>query len=429
MKNILKKLYQRIIPPRHQQILYNQIIDEQQPGTILRDFGVLLNFVREHAPLKVTSTNRLLPMKMLPQLNAAMTHPIKLDFKRPQHKSYPNILGLYLLLRATGLGVIEGSEAKQRLVIDEEILLSWNSLNPTEQYFMLLETALLRAEPEIIGDEYGGRFFDSPLYKWADFFQKTSEDGIEIAGDKEKEDKLKRFPGLYDLTLMRMFGFITIQDDEPEPGKGWRILSIQKTPFGKAILQELTGLVLSLRDEFWTDYGARKDASFGELQPKFQPFFPEWQHNLVIPEHEIQEGTFIFKVTVWKNVWRRVAIPGRMSLDRLSEIILDAFKFFDKEHLYRFIYTNRFGLEKHIDHPLLHEGLMADDPSPLTNSVTVQEVPIRPGESMIFFFDFGDRWGFEVLLEEIDPVTPTLNKPKILEKHGKSPEQYQYYEY
>ena len=54
MKNILKKLHQRIIPPKHQQILYNQIIDERQPGTILRDFGVLLNFVREHAPLKVT---------------------------------------------------------------------------------------------------------------------------------------------------------------------------------------------------------------------------------------------------------------------------------------------------------------------------------------------------------------------------------------
>jgi hypothetical protein len=62
MKNILKNLRQRIVPPRHQQILYNQIIDEQQPGTILQDFGVLLEFVREHAPLNVTCTNHLLPI-------------------------------------------------------------------------------------------------------------------------------------------------------------------------------------------------------------------------------------------------------------------------------------------------------------------------------------------------------------------------------
>jgi hypothetical protein len=72
--------------------------------------------------------------------------------------------------------------------------------------------------------------------------------------------------------------------------------------------------------------------------------------------------------------------------------------------------------------------IIANDPSPLTDKVTVQEVPLRPGRSMIFFFDFGDCWEFEVLLEKIDPVDPTLNEPKILEQHGESPEQYEYYE-
>jgi hypothetical protein len=423
----LKNLQQRIIPPRHQQILYNQIIDEQQPGTILRDFGVLLDFVREHAPLNVTSMNHLILMKLLPQLNAVMSHPIKLDLKRPQHKSYPNILGLYLLLRTTGLASVEGSGAKQRLVIDEEILSSWNSLNPTERYFMLLETALLRAEPAIIGD-YGGGIFNNPLYKWADFLKGIPQEGLDIAGDPHTEDAIISFPGLYNLTLMQMFEVVTIRDDEPLLGKGWRIIRIHKTPLGDAVFQELADSILSLQDDFWAIDERRKEAAFGELQPIFQPFFPEWQHNLVIPEHEIQEGTYIFKVTVWKNVWRRIAIPGRMVLDRLSDVILDAFEFDDRYHLYRFIYTNRFGLEKHIDHPELHEGIRSDYPIPFTDKITVQEVPLRPGKSMIFFFDFGDQWEFEVLLEKIDPDDPTFNMPKILEKHGKAPEQYGYYE-
>ncbi len=45
---------------------------------------------------------------------------------------------------------------------------------------------------------------------------------------------------------------------------------------------------------------------------------------------------------------------------------------------------------------------------------------------MIFFwfFDFGDNWEFNVLLERIDPVDLNLKKPKVLEKKGEAPEQY-----
>ena len=137
----------------HHKVLYNHFITADQPGTILRDFDTLLHIVHDAQPLKVTSSNSLIPMKMLPDINARMVNPIRLDLKRPQHKSFPNILGLFLLLRATGLTFLEGSGTKSRLVGDEDVLQSWNSLNPTERYFMLLETALLRTEPTIIGEE------------------------------------------------------------------------------------------------------------------------------------------------------------------------------------------------------------------------------------------------------------------------------------
>ena len=422
----MKILTKDKIPPRRQQILYNQIIDEVQPGTILRDFECFLSFVQKNAPLTVTSTNSLLPMKLLPQLNASMSNPIQMDFKRPQHKSFPNIMGLYLLFRSTGLAYIEGSGTKRCLLVDEEILRSWQTLNPTERYFCLLETVILKARLETIDKDKRGGGYDDQLYLWGDCLRRLQEKSVELADDKGEGDWLRMFPSWYNLALMRMFGLIEIQEAAPDPGKGWKILSVRSTELGGAIYQELSVDIPVHPPFIRYDEEPPKEFVHGELQPRFQPFFPEWQKNLEIPEFGIQEGIYIFKTTIWKGVWRRIAIPGEMLLDRLSDAILEAFEFWDPDHLYRFIYTDRFGCEKYIDHPLLHEGIPCDEHVPFTDETPVQQVPLRPGRSMIFFFDFGDCWEFELLLEEIAPPDPTLKKPKLLEKHGKSPEQYGY---
>ena len=151
------------------------------------------------------------------------------------------------------------------------------------------------------------------------------------------------------------------------------------------------------------------------MQAELQEFFPEWRQNLCLPEIEIQEGTYIFKVSLG-SVWRRIVIPGTMVLDRLSDVILNSFQF-DHDHLYSFIYKGRTGKEVHVNHPYVEDA-------PFTDEVTVQEVPLRIGTSMTFLFDFGDNWQFNVQLERIDPVDPKLKKPKVLEKKGTPPEQY-----
>jgi hypothetical protein len=158
----------------------------------------------------------------------------------------------------------------------------------------------------------------------------------------------------------------------------------------------------------------------GKLQPLFRPFFPEWQKNITIPELEVQEGTYLFKVSLG-NIWRRIAIPGNIELEFLSSAILRAFEF-DFDHLFEFRYKDRFGVERSIHHAYI------EDP-PFIDEVLVQEVLLQPGAAMTFVYDFGDNWQFNVLLERIDPVDATLERPKVLEKHGKAPEQYHYEEW
>jgi hypothetical protein len=146
-----------------------------------------------------------------------------------------------------------------------------------------------------------------------------------------------------------------------------------------------------------------------------QPYFPEWQNNLYVPEWAFRKGTHVFKVTLWEGLWRRIAIPADETLDELASTILDAVEF-DHDHLYTFTYQNRFGVTEHINHHYMDEG-------PWTSEVLVGDTPLKIGQAMTFVFDFGDWWEFEVTLERVDPdMAP--KKPVVLEAEGEPPDQY-----
>jgi hypothetical protein len=393
------------------QILHNQVIDEAGPGTVLDDFEVLLRFIGPEG-IVVGGKNDLLPMKVLPQLNAQLTHPIEIGLKRPQQKSYPHINSLYLLLRATGLAYLERTRISGVLRLDDAVLQSWRNLNPTERYFTILEAWLLRSRSEVLGERDG--WLDLPMLKWADFFRKVPARGLTIAGNKDQELLIGYSPGLYTVALLELFGFIAVQASKPEAGKGWRIAWVRRTSFGDAMLQLLSGLLLS--DEFFARYDSEPGVAFGELQTTVQPFFPEWRQNLTLLELAFQDGVYIFKVSLGSRVWRRIALSGRDDFEDLSSAILQAFDF-DNDHLYRFTYKNRFGVPVGINHPYM------DEP-PFTSEVQVGEIGIKPGTTMTYLFDFGDHWEFELALEGIEPVAPKFGSPRILETRGEAPKQY-----
>ncbi|MEW6382187.1 MAG: hypothetical protein AB1611_21690 [bacterium] len=62
--------------------------------------------------------------------------------------------------------------------------------------------------------------------------------------------------------------------------------------------------------------------------------------------------------------------------------------------------------------------------SPWADDVLIGEIGLKPNTTMTYLYDFGDNWQFEVKLERIDPPDPQIEKPVILEAHGKAPEQY-----
>lgn len=405
------KTFKSDLLPIHHKILRTQDVDEKSPGSILTDFETLLKFISPDG-IPVSGRLNLLPLKMLPDINAQMAHPLDIDLKRPQQKSYPHINGLFLLLRMTGLTILKCAGKKQILVRDNTIYDSWQSLNFTERYFTLLETWLIKGVPEVIGEPRGIYFH--PFIEWTDFFKRIKKNGLKIKGNKDLGGMISFSPGLYTIGLMELFGLISIQHSKPEKGKGWCIERVHRTLFGEALWALLSDYFKT--EDYFGMYQNGNSVDFGLLQKIIKPFFPEWRNNLISPKTAFQEGTYILKVSM-AGTWRRIAIPGSMFFDDLSTIILKAFDF-DSEHLYLFSYKNRYGLRKSINHPYM------EDSPPWTDEIRIGDLMLEPDTRMTFLYDLGDKWEFDVKIERIDPVDADIKTPIILETHGTPPEQY-----
>jgi hypothetical protein len=416
-------------------LLQTQTITETTPGTILQDFQTLLTFIGADG-LPVSSKLQHLPFKVLAELNAQLSTPIQIDLKRPQQKSYPNIHGLYLLLRATGIATVVAQGKKLQLRLDPQIHDDWQQLNPTEQYFSLLEAWFIRSHPEMLGEERSGPLMmgDRCLQGWSQFTKKSACSFAQYTD----QDRLGYLPGFHNLALMEMFGWLALATGKPAQGKGWRIKKVAALPWGKAIMVLINNAYLAVQ----YDWPAMTNPTlpFGDLQPTLQPYFPEWQQNLVVPSLPFRAGRHIFKVSLGK-VWRRIAITGEAPLASLSGLILDSVDF-DSDHLDQFTYKTPTGRTMEVCHPYMDGGDLT------TEDVQIGSLPLIEGSTMEYLFDFGDCWKFQVQLETVEEPAPEpaskgfgkvkgkkkrpsrTRKPlgEIIETHGEAPQQYPDYD-
>ncbi|AFZ36822.1 hypothetical protein Sta7437_3315 [Stanieria cyanosphaera PCC 7437] len=389
-------------------LLKQQEITVTEPGTILQDFQTLLDFVGEKG-ISVSGKQHVLPMKSLAELNQRLSQPIQTDLKRPQQKSYPPINGLYLLLRASGLGKVVKQGKKSFLLLNQELLANWNSLNETERYFNLLEAWLIRAHEEMLGERR------SPLNegtKCIQYWARIPPKGEKFSSYSEQQS-LNYWPEFHNLALMQLFGLIEIESGKPEVGKGWRVKKIKKLPFGEALMQVIVRAFVE-QGMHWESED-NPFISFGEFQPALKSYFPQWQNNLTIPKLEFRSGVYIFKVYLDK-IWRRIAISSQMTLAELSSLILESVDF-DSDHLDMFRYKNQIGRTLEAYHPYAND-------SPTTNQIRIGDIPLEEGGSMTYIFDFGDWWEFEVQLEKIEAHDSQPDYEAIIDGYGEAPPQY-----
>jgi len=392
--------------------LASQTIDETGPGSILKDFDTLLGFVE--SGLRSTGKYHLLPMARLFELDELMTRPLRPRLKRPQQKSFPHLNGLYMLLRATQLGVPEGhGKGSGQLTLDSAMHEQWLQLNATERYFNLLEAWLRRGSWEAIGLRGGG---------WMSHVATTVRDlwaSIPPAGRSFSENDCRRGEFLYcverscTLALLELFGLMLVQREEPEEGQSWRVTEVRHTEFGDALL----GIVFNeINRELFAHEKLAVD--FGAWQPVLRSYFPRWINNLMLAQQGFRDGIYYFKVSLG-NVWRRIAIPAKSDLDDLARCIICAFDF-DGDHLYGFQFVARDGRPMRVEHPHI------DGAETHTDEISIGELPLNERQSIQFQYDFGADWRFEVQLEKIEPNGARISKPTLVESRGKAPAEYEF---
>jgi len=393
-----------------QQILREQTIDADRPGSVLRDFETLLDFIGERG-VKTTSKDYLLPQSGLEKLNAEMTRPVAHQLKRPQQRSFPLLNALFLLLRTTGIGVGIGAAPSGKLALDPEMLMKWRQMNSTEQYFTLLENWLCRASTETIGE--GDR--------WSDICR-NSLTGVcrqlEWKPVLRAEDSNRRYGIVYSamdfltIALMDAFGWVSTEYEPPADRHTHQLSRVEFLPFGQAMIDVLSKSIVF---EFMTA-AEFKSLKLGVLQPVFTPCFPTWHQNLKLPEPEVRPGKYTWRVSLGKP-WRRIEIPGELSLESLAAAILDAFDF-DNDHVYHFEFRDRRSQTVRIACPHVN------DADAWADEVAIQDLPLAEGATMTFVFDYGDNWKFTLKLESVTDVDRKLKGPKVIQSSGTAPVQY-----
>ena len=131
--------------------------------------------------------------------------------------------------------------------------------------------------------------------------------------------------------------------------------------------------------------------------------------------------------------WRKIEIAGSRTLDDLHETIFDAFDRHDDTHLYAFFLGGgkaKSGRDR-------YEGIKYTSPEGMTSGkernsteTAIESLGFHEGDYLRYLFDFGsERWHVVELTDIQERADGSLKYPRVVEKHGNSPDPEGWVEY
>ncbi len=147
-----------------------------------------------------------------------------------------------------------------------------------------------------------------------------------------------------------------------------------------------------------------------------------------IKEAKLLAYTFKVKLNHRKKIYREFIISGSSDLVSLASVIVENFNF-DFDHAYGFYsnlknnYRSEEKYELFADNPIEFD---TDDDTRGVSDVLIANV-FEPKKKMLFLFDYGDNWEFEI---ECKKVEDKIVKESfiLIKSNGIAPEQYPDYD-
>ncbi|ADG05594.1 IS1096 element passenger TnpR family protein [Kyrpidia tusciae] len=407
---------------------------------LCRDFETFMDYVGR-SEVAVSKKNQWLSRRVLYELNGLVSRPEPGATPNKDQISYPLLHLLYHLGRAGRLLQVEAHKANRWILKPTERYEQYQQLSLVEQYIFLLETFWVDVNwSDMVRDT---RMWElPPLDSTFRVLLRLPSDRVSrLAADDDGDDNTERiryllwYMGEF-VDYFAAFGFWTFEEDKEEGRYKGRIAVAAITPtplfkkIGPVLLQErpLQLWNSAMRREFggWAERPRRLVRKVPEVKssPFYEPFvrlFPngELQRSLPREPRGFQNGIYVFQVSLSRSCWRTIAVSARHTVEDLHRAIQRAYRFGD-DHLYSFFLDGKKWSSQSVNSPYSDQG-------PYANEVLIGELNLLLGQRILYLFDYGDEWTFDVLLREIRPGGD-LVKPEIIETRGEAPDQYTYWE-
>lgn len=399
-------------------------MNEQAIRNTIDDFQKFCQYIDENNPV-LTKQKIQLGKKDLFEINALLHFRKDVAAPNYQQESYPFMDLMFHLATGGKLYRITAGLKGNIHLIANSAKEEFDRLNTFEQYAFLFETFWCAFDfLEII------RFGVNPIEEVIEVLARSNPDKELKKGAFSKRrdyDPVFSYSSviIHYLSFFGLCQFIPIvEGDKKITRYDDSIKAVIPTEFGVSFCkifsgQEIVRWNIPCLKEFGYYKGdVRDDPGFVPLYKIIAPVFPEGAiKNTVSTTNEIVKGTYVFKVSVATNVWRKIQLSHLHTLLDLHDAIQDAFDF-DDDHLYSFFMDAKRYSRNAFQSPNCGEG-------PYVDEVRIGELELYEGQRILYLFDYGDSWEFNVLLEKIDTDCPLPLNPKITETKGKAPEQYE----
>jgi len=401
-------------------------MNEQTIRNTIDDFQKFCRYIEENNPV-LTKQKIQLGKKDLFEINALLHFRKDVAAPNYQQESYPFLdLMFHLATRGKLFRITAGLKGNIHLIANsakEE----FDRLNTFEQYAFLFETFWCTFDfLEII------RFGANPIEEVIKALARSNP-GKELK--KGAFSKRRDYDPVfsYSSVVIHYFSFFglcrfipIVEGDKKITRYDDSIQAVIPTEFGVSFCKVLSRQKIvrwnipCLKEFGYYKGDVRDDPEFVPLCKIIAPVFPEGAiKNTVSVTSENVKGTYVFKVSVAAKVWRKIKLSHLHTLLDLHEAIQDAFGF-DDDHLYTFFMDAKRYSRNAFQSPNCQER-------PYVDEVRIGELELFEGQRILYLFDYGDSWEFNVILEKIDTDCPLPLNPKITEKKGKAPEQYGYF--
>ncbi|OOM59766.1 plasmid pRiA4b ORF-3-like protein [Clostridium beijerinckii] len=387
-------------------------------NSAINDFEKFIEFIENEKPI-LSATQEVLGRKDCYNLNMILEN--KKDVINPSYNQdkYFAIDLMFSLVLASKLYIKAYDEKGKVRLFKTDKLESFQNLNEDEKYIFLLQTYWTKYDFETKFDR---------THNIAAFYNILAEIASAKQGDIIVKDEMDISNVMYSTgaAFFHHLKFFSFGELELINGAKTRyedtIKSFSPNEFGI----KTSILLLTKAIQYWNredvpvllEYYNLK-VTTNKNEKAFDVFKTIFKGNTVkntVEESKINKGgTYTFKVSLSKTVWRKINLAYKHTFGDLHNAIQEAFEF-DNDHLYAFfIGGNR------------RKGIYckyAEYEGPVAETTTIASLNLYKGERLLYLFDFGDEWKFNVELAEINEEAPVPLKPMIMESKGKSPHQH-----